>query len=132
MLRNLPPNPVVFLRGVDRNHLLLVLDFMYHGEVSIQQKELPAFLRTAEDLQVKGLIEKEDSEHEQETVTQNSDARKINQELPDLFLHQSHLKSNAEEQNIGQELINKRQTEDLCTKTVKNKVAALLDNVPEA
>ena len=121
MLRNLPPNPVVFLRGVDRNHLLLVLDFMYHGEVSIQQKELPAFLRTAEDLQVKGLIEKEDSEHEQETVTQNSDARKINQELPDLFLHPSHLKSNAEEQNIGQELINKRQTEDPCTKTVKNK-----------
>ena len=94
---------------------------MYHGEVSIQQKELPAFLRTAEDLQVKGLIEKEDSEHEQETVTQNSDARKINQELPDLFLHPSHLKSNAEEQNIGQELIKKRQTEDPCTKTVKNK-----------
>merc|ERR1712083_551290 len=42
-------------------------------------------------------------------------------ELPDLFLHPSHLKSNAEEQNIGQELIKKRQTEDPCTKTVKNK-----------
>jgi len=61
MLRHLNhPHPFVFLRGVDHHHLLLILDFMYLGEVSVLQKDLPAFLRTAEDLQVKGLIEKVD------------------------------------------------------------------------
>jgi len=77
MLRHLNhPHPVIFLRGVDHHHLLLILDFMYLGEVSVQQNELPAFLRTAEDLQVKGLTEKEDSMQEQEAATENSEVEK--------------------------------------------------------
>jgi len=68
MLRHLNhPHPFIFLRGVDHHHLLLILDFMYLGEVSVLQKDLPAFLRTAEDLQVKGLIEKVDLVQEEAT-----------------------------------------------------------------
>jgi len=113
MLRHLNhPHPVVFLRGVDHHHLLLILDFMYLGKVSVQQKELPAFLRTAEDLQVKGLIEKEDSMQEQEATIEDSDVDKVDNALPDLFPQPSQITPKVEEQNIG---------ESSCTKAMKNK-----------
>jgi len=121
MLRHLNhPHPVVFLRGVDHHHLLLILDFMYLGEVSVQQKELPAFLRTAEDLQVKGLIEKEDST--QEASTENSEVEKVTTELPDLFSQPLQITPKAEIQNIGTESNNKKQPGGRsCTAATSNK-----------
>ena len=47
--------PLIFLRGVPRQELQALLDFMYQGEVSIGQDRLATFLAVAEDLQVKGL-----------------------------------------------------------------------------
>ena len=47
--------PLLFLRGVPRQELQALLDFMYQGEVSIGQDRLATFLAVAEDLQVKGL-----------------------------------------------------------------------------
>ena len=38
-----------------------LLDYMYHGEVSVQEEELPALLKIAEALKVKGLVEAEDN-----------------------------------------------------------------------
>ncbi len=34
-----------------------ILEFMYAGEVNISQEQLPAFLKTADRLKVKGLAE---------------------------------------------------------------------------
>ena len=34
-----------------------ILEFMYAGEVNVAQDQLPAFLKTAERLKVKGLAE---------------------------------------------------------------------------
>jgi len=59
--RNSGGNHVVYLRGVSSNHLQYILDFMYHGEVSLAQDELNSFLLVAEDLQVKGLSQKKNS-----------------------------------------------------------------------
>lgn len=57
------PHPLVYLRGVQHKQLLSLLDFMYHGETRVEQDDLPTFLKTAEDLQVKGLTERHEGEN---------------------------------------------------------------------
>jgi hypothetical protein len=47
--------PVVYLRGVGAKDLRHILDFMYHGEVNVEQADLHSFLAVAEDLKIKGL-----------------------------------------------------------------------------
>jgi len=64
MLRDLArssqnPHPYIFLRGVGFADLQAVLDFMYHGEVNVAQEDLNSFLAVAEELQIKGLTQKE-------------------------------------------------------------------------
>jgi len=53
------PNPYIYLRGVSYCDLSSVLDFMYHGEVNVAQEDLNSFLAVAEELQIKGLTNKE-------------------------------------------------------------------------
>ena len=54
------PHPLIYLKGVKYQHLLAVLDFMYHGEVNVTQEELNSILAVAEELKVKGLSEDRD------------------------------------------------------------------------
>ena len=49
------PNPLIFLMGVEVRHMESLLDFMYCGEVSLQQVELEDFFKAGEELGVKGL-----------------------------------------------------------------------------
>jgi len=53
--RNPHQHPLLYMKGVKYEEILLVLNFMYHGEVNVAQDELNSFLAVAEDLQVKGL-----------------------------------------------------------------------------
>ena len=55
--RNSHPHPLLYMKGVRFTDLESVLDFMYHGEVSIAQDDLNNFLAVAEDLCVKGLTQ---------------------------------------------------------------------------
>jgi len=55
-------HPYIFLRGVSFPDLSAVLDFMYHGEVNVAQEDLNSFLAVAEELQIKGLTQKEGAE----------------------------------------------------------------------
>jgi hypothetical protein len=48
-------HPVVFMQDVQLPHLQALLSFMYTGEATIGQLELPALLRTAQALRVSGL-----------------------------------------------------------------------------
>ncbi|OXA63621.1 broad-complex core protein isoforms 1/2/3/4/5 [Folsomia candida] len=50
-------HPVIFLHEVGFRQLVALLEFMYAGEVNVSQVELPALLRTAEALQVRGLAD---------------------------------------------------------------------------
>lgn len=50
-------HPVIFLKDVGFRQLVALLEFMYAGEVNVSQAELPALLRTAEALQVRGLAD---------------------------------------------------------------------------
>ena len=56
------PHPFIYLRGVSYNDLLSVLDFMYHGEVNVAQDDLNSFLAVAEELQIKGLTNKDQAD----------------------------------------------------------------------
>lgn len=55
-------NPIIYLKGVDARSLTSVLDFMYQGQVNVSQEDLAVFLRVAEELNVKGLTERNTDE----------------------------------------------------------------------
>ena len=70
-------HPIVFLKDVQVSQVKAILDYMYRGEVSVAQQELPALLRVAELLRVKGMIEenkeaKLEGESEKKEVRQGS------------------------------------------------------------
>ncbi|XP_023326634.1 zinc finger protein 131 [Eurytemora carolleeae] len=56
-------HPVLLLKDIPLLDLSLVLEFVYLGEVSVAQTDLPSFLNTAGILRIKGLAEDEDDEY---------------------------------------------------------------------
>uniref|UniRef100_A0A0K2UY21 BTB domain-containing protein n=1 Tax=Lepeophtheirus salmonis TaxID=72036 RepID=A0A0K2UY21_LEPSM len=58
MLYNTPDrHPIVFLRDVRYSEMKALLEFMYRGEVSVDQENLSSLLKVAEGLKIKGLAE---------------------------------------------------------------------------
>ncbi|XP_070506029.1 modifier of mdg4-like isoform X42 [Chironomus tepperi] len=59
MFTQMPANQhaFVFLKDVSSSALKDLIQFMYCGEVNVRQEALPAFISTAEALQIKGLTE---------------------------------------------------------------------------
>ena len=49
-------NPLLFLAGVSSVNLGFILDYIYHGEVSLYQEQLDTFLESAQKLEVEGLL----------------------------------------------------------------------------
>ena len=58
--RNKHPHPLIFMRGVKSDDLLAIVDFIYCGEANVFQENLDSFLAIAEELQLKGLMGKND------------------------------------------------------------------------
>merc|ERR1712055_127546 len=50
------PHPLIFMRGVNSENLVAIVDFLYRGEVNILQDNLDPFLLIAGDLKLKGLV----------------------------------------------------------------------------
>lgn len=58
LLSNTPDtHPIIFFKDVQLAELQALLDFMYQGEVSVDQKRLNSLLKVAENLQIKGLAD---------------------------------------------------------------------------
>ena len=53
--KNDHPKPIIFLHGVRYSDIKAILNFMYRGEVNINQEDLNTFLAAAEELRVRGL-----------------------------------------------------------------------------
>ncbi|VEN43366.1 unnamed protein product [Callosobruchus maculatus] len=51
------PHPIIFMRDVEARHIVALVEFMYAGEVNVAQAHLPAFLKTAESLRIRGLTD---------------------------------------------------------------------------
>ena len=56
--KNSHPQPMIFLHGVRYADIVAILNFMYHGEVNVNQEDLPTFLAAAEELRIRGLSDK--------------------------------------------------------------------------
>jgi len=48
-------NTVIVLKSTNHSQMSLLLDFIYNGEVQVEQEKLNAFLEAAEELKLKGL-----------------------------------------------------------------------------
>ena len=57
---NKHPHPLIYMRGMNSDDLLAIVDFLYRGEANVFQENLDSFLAVAEELQLKGLMGKTD------------------------------------------------------------------------
>ena len=53
--KNKHPHPLVYMRGVNSEELVAIVDFLYRGEANVYQESLDRFLVIAEELQLEGL-----------------------------------------------------------------------------
>ena len=53
--RNKHPHPLIYMRGVNSEELVAIVDFLYRGEANVYQESLDRFLAIAEELQLEGL-----------------------------------------------------------------------------
>ncbi|KAK2722185.1 protein abrupt-like [Artemia franciscana] len=68
-------HPIVILRDVMPDDMQALLSFMYNGEVSVSNEQLPGVLRTARMLQIKGLADVNSSQPSKEMISEYSDSR---------------------------------------------------------
>ena len=55
-MENQHPHPIIIIKDVKYEDIRNIIRFIYTGEVSVPQHELQDFLRTAELLEIKGLL----------------------------------------------------------------------------
>ena len=71
LTRNPHHHPLLYLGGVSAANLKYVIDFIYNGEVNVAQDDLNSFLLAAEELQVKGLTQKDSSNTSNDKQSRN-------------------------------------------------------------
>ena len=64
--RNKHPHPLIYMRGLNSEDLLAVVDFIYFGEAKVFQGNLDSFLALAEELRLKGLTENDNASKDKE------------------------------------------------------------------
>ena len=60
--RNKHTHPLIYIRGLQMDDLLAILDFLYCGEANVFETNLESFLAVAEELQITGLMGKTDTD----------------------------------------------------------------------
>ena len=74
-------NPLIYLSGFKSKDLLLVMDYIYQGEVQILQTDLDQFLSVAQQLKIEGLIgEASDETRVNENIKEDIETSHIEEE----------------------------------------------------
>ena len=53
--KNKHAHPLIYMRGMNEEELVSIIDFLYYGEANIYQENLDSFLNIANELELKGL-----------------------------------------------------------------------------
>lgn len=83
-------HPIVILKDVPYSDMKSLLDFMYRGEVSVDQERLTAFLKVAESLRIKGLTEVNEEKCDIPALTNSLIQQQTNAHTPPPQLHRIH------------------------------------------
>ena len=78
------PHPLLYLRGINSEFLMAIIDFVYCGEARIAQDDLEAFFALADELQLKGLKDRKAEYGAQSDVSSQSGTLKTVIETPSL------------------------------------------------
>jgi len=57
LTENPHPHPLIYLKGVNQDKLLKIIEFIYAGETLISEQEVNDFVGLGKDLQVEGLVD---------------------------------------------------------------------------
>ncbi|XP_040582421.1 uncharacterized protein [Lepeophtheirus salmonis] len=79
IIKSAPPqtHPWIYLKGINVDHLELLISFLYHGEVKVIQEELDDFIAIAKEFEIKCL-------NTEKMPTSLSDSPTPSRDLPDL------------------------------------------------
>jgi Cys2His2 zinc finger developmental/cell cycle regulator len=94
-------HPIVILKDVPFADMKSLLDFMYRGEVSVDQERLSAFLRVAESLRIKGLTEVNDDKPSNQEQSETSPSSNQNR-VPPYVLQQQQQQRKVLQQQASQ------------------------------
>ena len=98
--RNKHSHPLIYLKGVFYSELFSILNFMYDGQVNVEQDQLNSFLATAKELKVKGLTRPQSLRTEKEEKNLDRRERTESQQPPPLKSARLSLKEPREEAGV--------------------------------
>ena len=79
------PHPLLYLRGINSEFLMAIVDFVYCGEARIAQDDLEAFFALADELQLKGLKDRKAEYGAQNNKSSQTDVSSQNGTLKTLI-----------------------------------------------
>ena len=80
--QNKHPHPLIYMRGIKSENLSAIVDFLYYGEANVFQENLDSFLAIAEELQLRGLMGRSDTDQRVNPDTDIKPPSKESESLP--------------------------------------------------
>ena len=74
-VENAHQHPLIYMKGVTSSDLKAVVNYVYYGEANVAQANLNSFLALAEDLELKGLVRRDESDSQQQQPTKQVNQR---------------------------------------------------------
>ena len=75
-------HPVIVIKDMEFDNLRSLVEYMYKGETNVAQPMLPAFIKDAESLQIRGLADFSNKKLEEEHLGSMSPASRIPHSAP--------------------------------------------------
>ena len=79
--KNPHSHPLIYLKGINSSDVEAVLNYMYHGEVNVEEANLSTFLKVAEELEVKGLVPSQEKRDNEGGSSLHSPASKLTKQV---------------------------------------------------